>query len=94
MRNFLKMLFYENGEASLTRILAGIAFFAFLLGSGYLIIEGKTWGNYETFATMTGGGGAVTQIMNKFINSRYNSKPGDPSIGSAEKSSEEAKENG
>ena len=81
MKTYLKMIFYENGEASLTRLLAAVAFMAFLIGSGYLIFEGKTWGNYETFANLTAGGGAITQIMNKFINSRYNSKPGDPSVG-------------
>ena len=31
-----------------------------------------SWGNYETFATMTGGGSAATQIANKLINSKYN----------------------
>ena len=74
----IKSLMYENGNPSLTRSLAVAGFSAFLLGSFYLMYRGITWGNYETFATMTGGGGMVTQIANKFLNSKYNSHPGEP----------------
>lgn len=66
----------EDGTWSLTRIFALAGFIAFLIGSTYLIIKGTTWGNYETFATMTGGGSAATQIANKLINSKYNTSPG------------------
>lgn len=72
MINYLKELLTEGNEYSLTRAMAAISFMAFLIGSFYLLIKGVSWGNYETFATFTGGGGAVTQIMNKFINSKYN----------------------
>lgn len=72
----IKKLLYESGELSLTRSLAVAGFLAFLAGSFYLIYKGMTWGNYETFATMTGGGGLASQIANKFINSKYNSEPG------------------
>lgn len=68
----LKEMLKEGNEYSLTRAMAVISFTAFLLGSLYLLIKGTTWGNYETFATFTGGGGAVTQIANKFINGKYN----------------------
>ena len=70
-------MFKEGGSYSLTRILAVVGFAAFLIGSGYLIATGKTWGNYETFATLTGGGGSAMQIANKLINSKYNSLPGE-----------------
>ena len=73
MFDFLK----ENGEYSFTRILSVVGFGAFLIGSTYLIYKGISWGNYETFATMTGGGGAVTQIANKLINSKYNTAQGE-----------------
>lgn len=73
MLDFLK----EKGEYSLTRILAVVGFLSFLIGSIYLIYKGQTWGNYETFATWTGGGGAATQVANKFINSRYNTQLGE-----------------
>lgn len=76
----LKKLLYESGELSLTRSLAIAGFLAFLLGSFYLMWKGSTWGNYETFATMTGGGGMATQIANKFINSKYNSGAGKPPV--------------
>lgn len=67
----------ENGEYSLTRILSVVGFVAFLCGSAYLIYKGMSWGNYETFATMTGGGSAATQIANKLINSKYNTAQGE-----------------
>mgnify|MGYP003591331078 FL=1 len=68
----LQKLLQEGNEYSLTRLLAVISFTAFLIGSFYLLLKGITWGNYETFATFTGGGGAITQIANKFINGKYN----------------------
>lgn len=70
-------LLKEQDVYSLTRILAVIGFTAFLLGSFYLIYKNQVWGNYETFATMTGGGSAVTQIANKLINSKYNTPQGE-----------------
>lgn len=70
-------LLRERGEYSLTRILSVAGFLSFLVGSIYLIYKGQTWGNYETFATWTGGGGAATQIANKLINSKYNTALGE-----------------
>ena len=76
----LKKLLYENGELSLTRSLASAGFLAFIAGSFYLMYRGATWGNYDTFANLTGGGGVATQIANKFINAKYCSEPGKPFI--------------
>lgn len=73
---YIKMLLYENGELSLTRVIAVIAWAAFLAVSFYLVWTAQAWANYDTFAFMTGGGGATTQVANKLINSRYNSAPG------------------
>lgn len=73
---FFRDISCENGEASLTRIMSVGAFIAFLIGSFYLMFTGKSWPHYETFATMTMGAGAGTQVFNKFINSKYNSEPG------------------
>lgn len=73
---YLKMLLYENGELSLTRVITVIAWAAFLAVSFYLVWTAQAWANYDTFAFMTGGGGATTQVVNKFINSKYNSVPG------------------
>lgn len=73
---YLKMLLYENGELSLTRVITVIAWAAFLAVSFYLVWTAQVWANYDTFAFMTGGGGATTQVVNKFINSKYNSAPG------------------
>jgi len=71
--NFFVGLVYENGAPSLTRVISVVAFLAFLAASAYLILKGKRWDHYDTFATVTGGGGAVTQVANKVINSVYNS---------------------
>jgi hypothetical protein len=71
--NFLAALIYEGGMPSLTRVISIVAFIAFLVASAYLIIAGKRWDHYETFAALTGGGGAATQVANKVINSVYNS---------------------
>ena len=70
------MLLYEDECMSLTRVLAVACFMLFSVVSIYLVVSGVSWGNYETFATLTGGGGAVTQIANKMINSKMNSLPG------------------
>ncbi|WP_337366512.1 hypothetical protein [Phascolarctobacterium sp.] len=67
----------EGGVYSFTRFLIVVGYIAFLIGSAYLIYKGLTWGNYETFATMTGGGSGALQAVNKFINSKFNTNPGE-----------------
>lgn len=73
---YLKMLLYENNELSLTRVIAVIGWLAFLAVSAYLVYTHQKWDNYDTFASLTGGGGAATQVVNKLINSKFNSLPG------------------
>ena len=73
---YIKMLLYENDEMSLTRVIAVIGWLAFLIVSAYLVYTRQTWANYDTFAHLTGGGGAATQVVNKLINSKYNRQPG------------------
>lgn len=73
---YIKMLLYENNELSLTRCITVVAWAAFLAVSFYLVYTAQSWGNYDTFAFLTGGGGATTQVVNKLINSKYNSIPG------------------
>lgn len=76
---------YEGGNLSLTRVIAATGWLAFLVASAYLMVVGETWGNYETFASIAAGGGAVTQIANKLINSKYNSPIGEPLVYKEEK---------
>lgn len=76
MKRFFQALFYENGSVSLTRAIAGVGLLAFLVVSFYLAFTGLHWDDYGTFASYTGGGGTVTQLANKFINSKYNSPQG------------------
>ena len=78
LKKIMYGLLYENDQLSLTRVLAITGWLAFLLVSFYLAYKGISWQNYETFSTWTGGGGAATQIANKFINSKYNSQVGAP----------------
>lgn len=70
------MLFYENGELSYTRLISAIFVIAFLAVSAYLVLTHTYWQNYDIFASLTGGGGGATQLVNKFINSKYNSVQG------------------
>lgn len=72
--NFLTAMTYENGIPSLTRFFSIISFIAFLAASFYLMWNNQQWGHYDTFAFITGGGGATTQIFNKYFNSKYSSK--------------------
>ena len=67
---YLKMILYENNELSLTRCITVVAWVAFLAVSFYLVYTAQSWGNYDTFAFLTGGGGATTQVVNKLINSK------------------------
>lgn len=73
---WLRMLLYEDGSLSLTRTLAILGWVAFLFVSAYLVIDHTSWSNYDTFASLTGGGGAATQVANKLINSKYNTARG------------------
>lgn len=76
IKQWWKMLFFENDELSYTRVISAIFVIAFLGVSIYLVLTHTYWQNYDTFASLTGGGGGATQLVNKFINSKYNSMPG------------------
>ena len=71
---FWEAMINENGVPSLTRAISIIAFVAFLVASFYLMIQGQKWEHYDTFAYITGGGGTGAQVVNKFINSKYNNR--------------------
>lgn len=72
----LKMILFEDNQLSLTRVVTVVGLLAFLIVSFYLVFTGKVWGNYDTFAVLTSGGSAGNQLVNKFINSKYNSGMG------------------
>ena len=71
MKNLLK----ENGQLSLTRVLACLSFMTFIVGTAYLMAKQVSWPHYDTFSAATIGGTA-TQVINKFINSKFNSDTG------------------
>lgn len=74
--NFIFGLLYENGNPSLTRVLLSAGFFIFCVGTGidiWFAFIGKTWADYPTFATITGGGSIGGQLANKITNSLANS---------------------
>lgn len=75
-KRVFEMLFYENGSASLTKILTVSYFVLFSAVTVYLVCTAQNWLNYDIFATIAGGGGATTQVANKFINSKYNTAAG------------------
>lgn len=79
MLDFLK----EYDQQSLTRLVTVVLLIFFMIVTVYLIYARFNWYNYDIFCLVTVGGGAGTQLVNKFINSKYNtqidgSKPGKP----------------
>jgi len=76
MNHFLDML-KESEYQSLSRYISVILLILFTGVTLYLVYNKYTWGNYDTFAFFTAGGGAGSQLVNKFINSKYNTKPGE-----------------
>ena len=76
MKRILEMLMYENGELSLTRAISVLFVLLFVGVTIYLVFFDFRWDHYETLATMAAGGGPMTQVANKFINSKYNTDIG------------------
>lgn len=76
MKKILLNLLKENGVYSLTRIMAVVCLFSFLLVSFYLVLTNHTWGNYGEFSVFCGGASTTLQGVNKYINSRYNTPQG------------------
>ena len=65
---------YENGGLSLTRTNFLSCLYCYFIGvTIYLVFFDARWDHYETLATMAAGGGPMTQVANKLINSKYNS---------------------
>lgn len=80
IKDFLKGLLYENDEPSLTRFILLGAFIVFIIGTGVdivLVLNGKVWANYVTFATVSGGGAVGGKIADKITNSLANSQHGE-----------------
>lgn len=67
----------EADQQSLSRYIAVVLIITFIAVSLYLVITKYSWGNYDTFAFATVLGGTGTQMTNKFINSKYNTKNGE-----------------
>nr|DAU41900.1 MAG TPA: hypothetical protein [Caudoviricetes sp.] len=67
------MMMFENGGLSLTRVISLLFVLLFIGVTIYLVFFDFRWDHYETLATMAAGGGPMTQVANKFINSKYNS---------------------
>lgn len=79
MFDFLK----EYDQQSLTRLITVVLLIFFMIVTVYLIYARFNWMNYDIFCLVTVGGGAGTQLVNKWVNSKYNinmsgSKPGKP----------------
>lgn len=72
----LKLISNTDGNVSMTKFLAFFGYFIFAIGSLYLLVNNICWDSYSIFASYTGGGGAVLQFADKFIDSKYNSIPG------------------
>lgn len=73
MKRLFEMMMFENGSLSLTRVISLLFVLLFIGVTVYLVFFDFRWDHYETLATMAAGGGPMTQVANKFINSKYNS---------------------
>lgn len=73
MKRLFEMMMFENGGLSLTRVISLLFVLLFIGVTIYLVFFDFRWDHYETLATMAAGGGPMTQVANKFINSKYNS---------------------
>lgn len=73
MKRLFEMMMFENGGLSLTRVISLLFVLLFIGVTVYLVFFDFRWDHYETLATMAAGGGPMTQVANKFINSKYNS---------------------
>ena len=77
MRKFkLSEILKEDGQWSLTRWITFVSLIAFFIVTAYLVIKDINWSGYDTFASLTGGGGTASQLVNKFINGKYNTPIG------------------
>ena len=57
-------------------ILAAIGYGAFVAVSAYLCWSGQHFEYYQEFATLTAGSGTLAALVNRYVNSKYNSAPG------------------
>lgn len=78
IKTWLKMMLYENDKLSLTNFMIFVSFTTFILVSLYLLIMQIQFIYYSEFSTLTAGGGMITKLGNKFVNSKFNSPPNEP----------------
>jgi len=76
LKDFLHGLLYEGGVPCIPHIIALAGYAAFLIASGFLMYHNMQWADYTTFASLTAGGGTLSVVGNKLINSICNSAPG------------------
>lgn len=72
----MKDLFYEEETLSLTRVIGCGGYILFGIVSIYLIYTESHWGSYEIFSSWSAGTASALLFGNKFVDSKYNSKPG------------------
>ena len=76
MDSLLEML-KESNTFSLTRFISVVSWIVWLIVTVYLVLTNHSWANYGEF-TAAAGTAAFGQLVNKFINSKYNTKQGEP----------------
>ena len=77
IKTFLTGLVYDaDGQPSLSDCVTIVFVLVFLGVSLYLAIKGVEWKHYDAFALYSVGPASVIKVASKFINSKYNSDPG------------------
>lgn len=75
MSKIVEML-KEADVLSLTRCILVASWLFWVIVTTYLVVCGKTWGNYSDFTLVTGTA-PIAQLVNKYINSKWNTKQGE-----------------
>lgn len=78
VKGFLRRLMYENGNPSLTRLMAVWGLLLFTGVTLWVVAVRYDWRDYAAFGGLTVGGGLATIVANKGINSKWNTPPGSP----------------
>lgn len=76
IKNFIYDLFYENGNASMTKVLACYGYFIFTIITLYLVLTDQTWAYYSEAGAYLAGSATALVAGNKFVDSKYNTIQG------------------
>lgn len=75
-KNMMYDLFYENGNFSLSRLVAFMGYMVFIGITIYLAVTDSTWVHYTEASSYLAGTSTALLVGNKFIDGKYNTVHG------------------